>query len=74
MHTALKHGIHREDAEHCAINAMAIDELDDDLLLYLGPVRSGSLLENITIVRDDGSELAIHAMTTRPETKYRLRR
>ncbi len=51
-------------------NAMATDELDDDLRLYLGPSRSGSLLEVIVVVRaDDRPELAIHAMPMR--TKYR---
>ncbi len=34
---------------------MAIDELDDDLRLYLGPARNGALLEVITIIRDDDS-------------------
>jgi hypothetical protein len=67
--SALKHGVGSEDIQHCTRNAMAIDELDDDLRLYLGPARSGALLEVITIVRDDESELAIHAMTMRP--KYR---
>jgi hypothetical protein len=35
----------------------------------LGRLRSGELLEVVAIVRDDGSELAIHAMKMRP--KYR---
>ena len=49
---------------------MVTDELDDDLRLYLGPSRSGSLLEVIVVVRaDDRPELAIHAMPMR--TKYR---
>lgn len=67
--SALKHGIDPGDIEHCTRNAMAIDELDDDLRLYLGPARSGALLEVISIVRDDDSELVVHAMTMRP--KYR---
>lgn len=37
--------------------------------LYLGPARNAELLEVVTIVRDDGSRLAIHAMTMR--AKYR---
>ena len=37
--------------------------------LYLGPARSADLLEVVTIVRDDGSVLVIHAMKMRP--KYR---
>ena len=44
-----------------------IDDQDDDTRLYLGPSRSAELLEVVTIVRDDGSELAIHAMPMRPK-------
>ena len=39
----------------------------DKLRLHLGPAPSGSRLEVITIVRDDGSEQAIHATTRRPK-------
>jgi hypothetical protein len=47
-----------------------IDELEDDLRLYLGPRRDAALLEVITIVRgEDRGELAIHAMPMRD--KYR---
>lgn len=48
-------------------NAMSIDDQDDDTRLYLGPARDAELLEVITIIRDDGSELAIHAMKMRPK-------
>ena len=44
---------------------MAIDDQDEDTRLYLGPSRSAELLEVVTIVRSDGSELAIHAMSMR---------
>ena len=44
---------------------MTIDDQDDDTRLYLGPARSGNLLEVVTIGRDDGSELIIHAMAMR---------
>jgi hypothetical protein len=44
---------------------MAVEDLDDDARLYLGASRSAELLEVVTILRDDGSELAIHAMTMR---------
>lgn len=44
---------------------MAIEDQEDDTRLYLGPARSAALLEVVTIVRDDGSELAIHAMKMR---------
>jgi hypothetical protein len=50
-------------------HALAIDDQDDDTRLYLRPSRRADVLEVVTIVRDDGSELAIHAMKMRP--KYR---
>lgn len=66
--SALKHGIGNGDIEHAVRNAIATDELDDDLLIYLGPAVDGALLEVITIHRRDLSELAIHAMPMR--SKY----
>lgn len=65
--SARKHGIADDDVRHAVQNAMALDEMDDDARLYLGPSRSGALLEVITLVREDGSELAIHAMPMRPK-------
>jgi hypothetical protein len=56
-----------ENIEHAAEHAMAIDDQDDDTRLYLRPSRSAELPEVVTIVRDDGSELAIHAMRMRPK-------
>lgn len=67
--SARKHGVADEDIEHAMTHALTIDDQDDDTRLYLGPARSANLLEVVTIVRDDGSELAIHAMTMR--LKYR---
>jgi hypothetical protein len=66
---ARKHGVAVEDIEHAIHNAMSMDDQDDDTRLYLGPARNADLLEVVTIIRDDGSELVIHAMKMRP--KYR---
>ena len=67
--SARKHGVDEKDIRHAIENAMAIDDQDDDTRLYLGPARNTELLEVVTLVRQDGSELVIHAMTMRP--KYR---
>ena len=64
--SARKHGIAVEDIEHATTHAIATEDQEDDTRLYLGPSRSAALLEIVTIVRNDGSELAIHAMTMRP--------
>jgi hypothetical protein len=63
--SARKHGAADEDIEHAVEQAMAIYDQDDDTRLYLGPGRSAEMLEVVTIVRDDGTELAIHAMPMR---------
>lgn len=63
--SARKHGIADEDIEHATTHAMAIEGQDDDTRLYIGPSRSADLLEVVTIVRDDASEVAIHAMKMR---------
>ena len=44
-----------------------IEDQDDDTRLYLGASTAGTLLEVVSIVREDGRELAIHAMPMRPK-------
>ena len=65
--SARKHRIAGADIEHATTYAMTIEDQDDDTRLYLGAARDATLLEVVTIVRDDGSELAIHAMAMRPK-------
>jgi hypothetical protein len=67
--SARRHGVADEDIRHAVANAMVIEDQDDDTRLYLGAGTAGALLEVLTIIRDDGTELAIHAMPMRP--KYR---
>ena len=71
--SARKHRIADEDIKHAMAHAMAIDDQDNDTRLYLGPARSAGLLEIVTIVRADESELAIHAMKMRPKYERLLR-
>ena len=67
--SARRHGVADEDILHAVANAMVIEDRDDDTRLYLGAGAAGALLEVVTIVRQDGTELAIHSMPMRP--KYR---
>jgi hypothetical protein len=66
--SARRYGVADADIAHATGNAMVIEDQDDDTRLYLGPARDAALLEIITIVRDDQSELVIHAMAMR--SKY----
>ena len=64
--SARKHGINDEDIRHGVKNALvAADENDTGKVLYLGPDRAGNLLEIVTVLRDDGTEIVIHAMKMR---------
>jgi hypothetical protein len=63
--TARRHGIVDGDIEHAVLHALASGEQDDGKILYLGPDRAGNLLEVVSVLRDDGSELVIHAMRMR---------
>lgn len=67
--SARRHGIADDDIEHATTHAMAIEDQGGDKRLYLGPARNAQLLEVVTFVLADDSELAIHAMGMR--AKYR---
>ena len=40
-------------------------EEDDGKVLYLGSDRAGNLLEIVSVARDEGTEIIIHAMRMR---------
>jgi hypothetical protein len=66
--SARKHGVSDNDLRHAVANALYRGELEEGpptRVLYLGPDRAANLLEVVVIQRDDGSELAIHAMKMR---------
>lgn len=65
--SARRHGVDEEDIRHAVNHAMVVEDQDDETRLYLGPSRSAALLEVVTITREDGTELVIHAMPMRPK-------
>ena len=68
--SARRHGIADEDMWHAVEFALAVGEGDDAKVLYVGPDRAGNLLEVVSVAREDGSEIVIHAMRMR--AKYEL--
>ncbi len=68
--SALKHGCTADDVRHAITNALvAYDDMDGPYVLYLGPDITGTLLEVLTAVDEQGEEIAFHAMPVR--RKYR---
>jgi hypothetical protein len=71
--SARRRGITDEDIEHAVDHALAIGEQDDAKVLSLGPDRAGNILEVVSMLRDDGSEIVIHAMRMRAKYQPFLR-
>ncbi len=63
--SARKHGVDDSDIRHAVEQAVAVGEQEDGKVLHLGPDRAGNLLEIVSVVRDDGTEIVIHAMRMR---------
>jgi len=63
--SAFRHGVSAEDIEHVLKHPMRVIPQDDGTRVYLGPARNAELLEVITLVRVDNSEIAVHAMKMR---------
>lgn len=63
--SARKHGVSDDDILHAIDFALVAAEQDDGKVLYLGPDKSGNLLEVVTVRRDDATEIVIHAMKMR---------
>lgn len=64
--SASKHGVAEDDAVHAIEHALVAAEDEDGKCLYLGPDRAGNLLEVVSVLREDGSEVVIHAMRMAP--------
>lgn len=71
--SAHRHGVADEDILHAVEHALAAGEQADGKVLYFGPDRAANLLEVVSVLRDDGSEIAIHAMRMRAKYEPFLR-
>jgi len=63
--SARRHGIADKDIEHVVQHALIAAEDEEGKVLYLGPDRAGNLIEVVSVIREDGSVLIIHAMPMR---------
>lgn len=63
--SARRHGVADADIRHAVMHALVAAEDEEARVLYLGPDRAANMLEIVTIMREDGTEVAIHAMRMR---------
>lgn len=63
--SAHKHGVSDSDIEHAINHAVVAADEEDGKVLYLGPDRAGNMLEIVSVLREDETEVVIHAMAMR---------
>ena len=62
---ARSHGIAQTDMQHAVRNAISRVEMDDDLVMMIGPSESGALLEIGVLGYGGDDPVIIHAMRLR---------
>ena len=73
--SARKHGISDEGIRHAVTHSLVVaDEQGTSKVVYLGPDRAGNLLEIVMVLREDDTEVVIHAMPMRRTYEPLLRR
>jgi hypothetical protein len=64
--SARRHGVGDDDILHAFNHPMFVEELDEQLLMFVGPDRAGKLLEIGVVTASDGPVI-VHAMEARPK-------
>lgn len=72
--SARKHGVADPDILHAIDHALALEDAgeDPDRWLLIGPDTAGNLLEVVTMITAEGSQLVIHAMPMRDQYRRLL--
>lgn len=63
--SAHKHGISDEDVRHAVANAIRFHDLDEGLVMIVGPSTSRALIEVGIVTADDDEPIVVHAMPAR---------
>ena len=70
--SALKHGETEHDILHALRQPVYVHAVDDEgLTMVIGPARDSRLLEVVIAMSEDGTIVAIHAMTARSKNVRR---
>lgn len=63
--SAHKHGATDEEIRHAVANAIRFHDLDEGLVMIVGPTATGALIEVGLVTTDDDDPIAVHAMAAR---------
>ena len=62
--SARRHGVADEDMLHAVRNAVATEDLDEGLTMFIGPARDAMVLE-VGVVDGEDGPVIVHAMAAR---------
>ena len=62
-----KHGVRRMDARHALRQSIRVWEVEEGMLMHIGPSTTGVLLE-VGVVADDDGWRIVHAMVARAKS------
>lgn len=65
LESARKHQVADDDIRHAVANAIRHHDLDDGLVMIVGPDTTGALVEVGLVASDDTGPLIVHAMPAR---------
>jgi hypothetical protein len=64
--SARKHGVSDETILHAFNNPVLVEDLDEGMMMFIGPDRAGNLHEIGVVGTEEGS-IVVHAMKARPK-------
>ena len=64
--SARRHGVSDEAMVHAFSNPVRVEDLDEGLVMLVGPDHAGNLLEIGVVTSEDGPVI-VHAMPARPK-------
>ena len=64
--SARKHGVSDDDMRHALRYPLRVADLDDDLTMFVGPARDGTLVE-VGVADSGRGSIIVHAMRARPK-------
>lgn len=64
LESARKHGVNDETILHAFNNPILVEDLDEEMMMFIGPDHAGNLYE-IGVVGTDAGPIVVHAMKAR---------
>jgi hypothetical protein len=65
LESAHAHGVSDEDIRHAVTNAIRLHDLDEGMVMVVGPSTSAAMIEVGVVTSEDDEPIVVHAMPAR---------